>query len=139
MTTRRLVEVRKNYFIPPEYELHVPLPGERPYDAFPCGFSLSTDTLEMKSDGGAGSGSTAPSAASVPTAGDAGVSTVEKRLSSRAEAGLRKHLWKVATEQPADASGSTVRTSADKGKGIVELGEVPEWRYTMRELCEVED
>ncbi|RWW39843.1 hypothetical protein BHE74_00054785 [Ensete ventricosum] len=44
--TRRLVKVRKNYFIPPEYELHVPLPGEHPYDAFPCGFSLLTDVLE---------------------------------------------------------------------------------------------
>ncbi|RWW25000.1 hypothetical protein GW17_00010679 [Ensete ventricosum] len=46
MTTRRLVEVRKNYFIPLEHELHVPLPGERPYDAFPCGLSLSTDAVE---------------------------------------------------------------------------------------------
>ncbi|RWW49021.1 hypothetical protein BHE74_00044862 [Ensete ventricosum] len=35
VTTRRLVEGRKNYFIPPEYELHVPLQGERPYDTFP--------------------------------------------------------------------------------------------------------
>ncbi|RWW59948.1 hypothetical protein BHE74_00033090 [Ensete ventricosum] len=47
VTTRRLVEVRKNYFIPPEYKLHVPLPGERPYDSFPCGFDLSTDALEV--------------------------------------------------------------------------------------------
>ncbi|RRT41190.1 hypothetical protein B296_00057995 [Ensete ventricosum] len=46
VTTRRLVEVRKNYFIPLEYELHVPLSGERPYNAFPCGFGLSTDALE---------------------------------------------------------------------------------------------
>ncbi|RZS04901.1 hypothetical protein BHM03_00035298 [Ensete ventricosum] len=46
VATRRLVEVRKNYFIPPEYELHVPLSGECPYDAFSCGFSLSTDALE---------------------------------------------------------------------------------------------
>ncbi|RRT54536.1 hypothetical protein B296_00032880 [Ensete ventricosum] len=45
--TRQLVEVRKNYFIPSEYELHAPLPGERPYDAFLNGFSLSTDTLEV--------------------------------------------------------------------------------------------
>ncbi|RZS17254.1 hypothetical protein BHM03_00049377 [Ensete ventricosum] len=69
MITRRLVEVRKNYFISLEYELHVPLPGECPYDAFSCGFSLSTDALElfnlgkMKSDGEAGSGSAAPSVA----------------------------------------------------------------------------
>ncbi|RWV83256.1 hypothetical protein GW17_00055168 [Ensete ventricosum] len=27
VTTRRLFKVRKNYFIPPEYKLHVPLPG----------------------------------------------------------------------------------------------------------------
>ncbi|RWV78715.1 hypothetical protein GW17_00060268 [Ensete ventricosum] len=46
MTTRRLVEVRKHYYIPLEYELHVPLPGEHPYNAFPSGFSLSTDALE---------------------------------------------------------------------------------------------
>ncbi|RWW76367.1 hypothetical protein BHE74_00015531 [Ensete ventricosum] len=48
MTTYRLVEVRKNYFIPPKYELHVPLPRERSYDAFPCGFGLSTDALEAR-------------------------------------------------------------------------------------------
>ncbi|RWW82483.1 hypothetical protein BHE74_00009051 [Ensete ventricosum] len=27
VTTHRLVEVKKNYFIPPDYELHAPLPG----------------------------------------------------------------------------------------------------------------
>ncbi|RZR74048.1 hypothetical protein BHM03_00031489 [Ensete ventricosum] len=46
VTTRRLTEVRKNYFVPPYYELHAPLPGEHPYDVFPSGFSLSTDALE---------------------------------------------------------------------------------------------
>ncbi|RWW12291.1 hypothetical protein GW17_00024051 [Ensete ventricosum] len=51
------------------------------------------------------------------------VSTIEKRPISSAEVGLRKRLRKVAAEQPADASGSTARTSADKGKGMVELGE----------------
>ncbi|RZR96984.1 hypothetical protein BHM03_00026110 [Ensete ventricosum] len=45
VTTHWLVGVRKNYFIPPEYELHAPLPGERPYDAFSSGFSLSIDAL----------------------------------------------------------------------------------------------
>ncbi|RWW48426.1 hypothetical protein BHE74_00045501 [Ensete ventricosum] len=161
---RRLVEVMKNYFIPSEYELHVPLSGKRPYDTFPCGFGLSIDAFEaglrfsfgffpnhifccaemfnlgkMKSDDGVGSGSTALLAASAPAAGDARVSMVEKCLSSGAEVGLRKRLRKVATEQSADASGSTVSTSADKGKGTVELGKVLEWGYTMRELCEVED
>ncbi|RZS09134.1 hypothetical protein BHM03_00040188 [Ensete ventricosum] len=46
MMIRRLVEVRKNYFIPSKYELHAPLPGEHPYDAFPNGFSLSIDALK---------------------------------------------------------------------------------------------
>ncbi|RRT67453.1 hypothetical protein B296_00015727 [Ensete ventricosum] len=46
VTIRRLVEVRKNYFIPSKYELHAPLPGEHPYDAFPNGFSLSIDALK---------------------------------------------------------------------------------------------
>ncbi|RWW68358.1 hypothetical protein BHE74_00024117 [Ensete ventricosum] len=45
--TRQLVKVRRNYFIPLEYKLHPSLPGERPYDAFPNGFSLSTDALEV--------------------------------------------------------------------------------------------
>ncbi|RWW54226.1 hypothetical protein BHE74_00039201 [Ensete ventricosum] len=45
------------------------------------------------------------------------------------------HSGKVATEQPTDASGSTARTSIDKGKGTVELNEVPKRGYTMRELC----
>ncbi|RWW56153.1 hypothetical protein BHE74_00037153 [Ensete ventricosum] len=218
VTTRRLVEVRNNYFITLEYELHVPLPGERPYDAFSCGFGLSTDDLEaglrfslhlvieacldfptewtsrtvsgsipalsadetklveilrgilsiskgvkdmneawlaeaslspapgemfnlskMKSDGGAGSGSTTSSATSALVVGDVGVSTVEKRPSSGVETGLRKHLQKAVAEQPADASGCTARSSANKGKGTVELGEALEQGYTMRELCEVED
>ncbi|RWW53657.1 hypothetical protein BHE74_00039859 [Ensete ventricosum] len=46
MMTRRLVEVRKNYFISSEYELRAPLPGERPYDAFLNGFNLSTNALD---------------------------------------------------------------------------------------------
>ncbi|RWW44175.1 hypothetical protein BHE74_00050095, partial [Ensete ventricosum] len=37
-----------------------------------------------------------------------------------------KCLWKAVAKQPTDASGSTARTSADKGKGIVELEEVLE-------------
>ncbi|RZS27660.1 hypothetical protein BHM03_00061173 [Ensete ventricosum] len=52
---------------------------------------------------------------------------------------MRKRLRRATTKQPADASGSTARSSANKGKGNVELGEAPERGYTMRELCEVED
>ncbi|RRT33479.1 hypothetical protein B296_00048320 [Ensete ventricosum] len=94
--TRRLVEVRKNYFIPSKYELHVPLPGEQPYDAFPSGFSLLIDALE---------------------------------------AGQRFPLNPV----PADALGSTTWAPLEKGKGVVELEEVPKRGYTLQELCEVED
>ncbi|RRT50878.1 hypothetical protein B296_00038247 [Ensete ventricosum] len=47
VTTHRLVEVRKNYLIPPEHELYAPRPGQHPYDAFPNGLSLSIDTLEV--------------------------------------------------------------------------------------------
>ncbi|RWV80836.1 hypothetical protein GW17_00057822 [Ensete ventricosum] len=83
--------------------------------------------------------SVAPSTASAPTVGDVGASTAEKRPSSGVRAGLRKHLRKATIEQPMDALGSTVRTSANKGKGIVKLEEVPGRGYTMRELCEVED
>ncbi|RWW10249.1 hypothetical protein GW17_00026219 [Ensete ventricosum] len=46
LMTRRLVEVRERFYIPPDYKLHVPLPGQHPYDTFPNGFGLSTDTLE---------------------------------------------------------------------------------------------
>ncbi|RWW61474.1 hypothetical protein BHE74_00031460 [Ensete ventricosum] len=81
---------------------------------------------KMKSDDKVGSGSAAPSAANTPAVGDAGASTAEKRPSSGVGAGLRKRLWKVAAEQPADASGSTARTPTDKGKGMVELEDVPE-------------
>ncbi|RRT58995.1 hypothetical protein B296_00046178 [Ensete ventricosum] len=46
MTARRLVDVKEHYYVPPEYELHVPLSGQRPYDAFSSGFGLSIDALE---------------------------------------------------------------------------------------------
>ncbi|RWV81249.1 hypothetical protein GW17_00057349, partial [Ensete ventricosum] len=77
--------------------------------------------------------------AAIRATGDAGVSTVEKRPSFGVEVGLRKCLRKATDEQSTDASGSTARTSADKGKGTTELGEVLERGYTMRELCKVED
>ncbi|RWW63004.1 hypothetical protein BHE74_00029841 [Ensete ventricosum] len=44
--TRRLIQVRNNYFIPSYYELHAPLPGEHPYNAFLSDFILSADALE---------------------------------------------------------------------------------------------
>ncbi|RWW45511.1 hypothetical protein BHE74_00048650 [Ensete ventricosum] len=94
---------------------------------------------KMKSDGGVGSGSAVLSTASAPTTVNGGASMVEKRPSTREGVGLPKHLRKATPEQPVDASGSTTRTSAEKGKGVVELEEIPERGYTLRELCKVED
>ncbi|RRT66491.1 hypothetical protein B296_00040153 [Ensete ventricosum] len=79
------------------------------------------------------------SAASAPAIVYVGASTVEKRPGTRDGVGLRKCLRKATPEQPIDASGSITRTSTEKGKGVVELEEVPEWGYTLQELCEVED
>ncbi|RRT61584.1 hypothetical protein B296_00029860 [Ensete ventricosum] len=47
VTTHQLKEARKNYFIPPEYELRTPLYGERPYDTFLNGFMV-VDSLAEK-------------------------------------------------------------------------------------------
>ncbi|RRT48317.1 hypothetical protein B296_00048283 [Ensete ventricosum] len=103
--TRQLVEVRKNYFIPLEYELHAPLLGERPYDAFSSGFSLLTDALE------------AAQGSRVPAKVDVGASMAEKHPSTGEVVGLRKRLRKVALEQPADASGSIMRTPLRRENG----------------------
>ncbi|CAL9114037.1 unnamed protein product [Musa acuminata var. zebrina] len=35
------------YSIPKDYELRAPCSGQRPYDLFPNGFELTTDTLEV--------------------------------------------------------------------------------------------
>ncbi|RRT62488.1 hypothetical protein B296_00011052 [Ensete ventricosum] len=94
---------------------------------------------KMKSDGGADSGSAVLSTASAPATVNGGASMVEKRPSTREGVGLPKHLRKATPEQPVDASGSTTRTSAEKGKGVVELEEIPKRGYTLRELCKVED
>ncbi|RWW72947.1 hypothetical protein BHE74_00019212 [Ensete ventricosum] len=94
---------------------------------------------KMKSDSGAGSGSTVSSSASAPATIDVGAPTAKKHPNIEEGAGLRKRLRKAAPEQLVDASRSTARTSAEKGKGIVELKDVPEWGYIIRELCEVED
>ncbi|RWW44103.1 hypothetical protein BHE74_00050170 [Ensete ventricosum] len=124
MTTRRLVEVRKNYFIPPEYELHVPLLGEHPYDTFSGGFDLSTDALE----------------AGLRFALHPMIEAcLEQWRISHSQMAPNSWRYLATAEQPTDAFGSTVRTSANKGKGMVELREVPEQGYTMRELCEVKD
>ncbi|RWV96179.1 hypothetical protein GW17_00041132 [Ensete ventricosum] len=45
MTVQCLVEVQERYSIPREYELHIPLLGERPYNDYQDGFGLSIDAL----------------------------------------------------------------------------------------------
>ncbi|RWW81533.1 hypothetical protein BHE74_00010074 [Ensete ventricosum] len=156
VTTHRLIEMRKNYFIPLEYELHAPLPREHPYDAFPSGFSLSTDALEvglrfllhplieeclegMKSGGGAGSRSMVPSATNAFVSVVAIGSTVEKHASINEGSSLRKHSRRGTSEQLTSASRSTTMDPIEKGKEPVEIEEAPEWGYTLCELCEVED
>ncbi|RWW60819.1 hypothetical protein BHE74_00032155 [Ensete ventricosum] len=93
---------------------------------------------KMKSRGGAGN-EYMPSAASVPVVVDVGASTVEKHPSTGEGAGLKKRLRKAAPKQPADASRSTTWAPVEKGKGVVELEEVPKREYTLQELYEVED
>ncbi|RRT41963.1 hypothetical protein B296_00057410, partial [Ensete ventricosum] len=41
-----LAKVRQRFFVPREYELHVPLPRHHSYDAFPDGFGLLIDSLK---------------------------------------------------------------------------------------------
>ncbi|RZS18225.1 hypothetical protein BHM03_00050458, partial [Ensete ventricosum] len=229
-------EAAEHYYIPSEYELHVPLPGERPYDAFSSGFSLSIDALEaglrfplhpviesfltewtsrtvnnlvpvlsadeielveilqgilstskgvkdmnetwlaevglspvprgmfflfvyhaeyvflivhchvemfnlekMKFGNGASSRLVAPSAIHVSASIIAVGSMTEKRPSIDEGSSLRKRSKRVTPEQLTDASWSTTRVPTEKGKELVELEEAPEWGYTIRELCEMED
>ncbi|RWW73659.1 hypothetical protein BHE74_00018455 [Ensete ventricosum] len=137
VTTRRLVEVRKNYLIPLEYELHAPLPREHPYDIFLNGFSLSTNAL--KSGGRAGSRSVASPTTSVFASTVTAESLVEKRPSVDEGLSLRKRNRRETPKHQEDASGSTTRVPSGKGKEPVAMEEAPERGYTLRELCEVED
>ncbi|RRT46017.1 hypothetical protein B296_00030067 [Ensete ventricosum] len=122
---RRLIEVRKHYYIPSEYELHVPLPGQRPYDAFSSGFSLDHfhfqgvrdmnkawlaeaglspapremfNLRKMKYGGGVSSRSTALSMTSVSTTTGVVVYTAKKRLGTNEGAGLKKHSKRATLE-----------------------------------------
>ncbi|RWW16420.1 hypothetical protein BHE74_00024867 [Ensete ventricosum] len=47
VTVQCLADVWERYSILREYELHIPLPGQHPYDAFSNSFRLSTDALEI--------------------------------------------------------------------------------------------
>ncbi|RZR95453.1 hypothetical protein BHM03_00024305 [Ensete ventricosum] len=126
MTTHRLVEVRKNYYIPSKYELHVPLPGERPYDAFPSSFSMSTDTLEVGlSFLTEWTSRTVNNSIPVLSANEIelveilqGILSTSMNMNEAwlAEGGLSPASW-----------------------GPVEVKEAPERGYTIWDLCEVED
>ncbi|RZS19853.1 hypothetical protein BHM03_00052298 [Ensete ventricosum] len=137
VTTRRLVEMRKNYFVPPEYELHAPLPGEHPYDSFSSGFSLSTDALEAdfewevrlpatKVGSHAFSSSLVVGAGASQSSGHLGRSCwfhSREAPSIDEELSLRKCNKRVTLEQLADTSGSTTRVPTEKGKELVEIEE----------------
>ncbi|RZR99253.1 hypothetical protein BHM03_00028767 [Ensete ventricosum] len=93
----------------------------------------------MKSDDGTGSGSAIPSTNSASTTIGVVGFMAEKNPNIGEESSLRKCSKRVTPEQPADASRSTSRVPAEKGKETVEIKEAPEREYTIRELCEVED
>ncbi|RRT85115.1 hypothetical protein B296_00004625 [Ensete ventricosum] len=152
MTTHRLVKVRKHYYIPLEYELHVPLLGQCPYNAFSNDFNLSTITLEaglrfplhpvieVCLEGWQISPSQmAPNSwrylgeqrvddsindQRVRPIGVA-VSTAEKRHGNDMGASLRKRSKRAALEEPANASGSTIEAPTKKGRESVSNGKEP--------------
>ncbi|RWW53368.1 hypothetical protein BHE74_00040150 [Ensete ventricosum] len=146
VTTRWLVEVRKNYFIPPEYELHAPLPGERPYDAFSNGFSLSTDAFKGVKDMNeawlAETGLKPPPRDEVLWWGGQQIGGHPDNWRFRFYDDCRIPSREVPQQTPehqVDASGSTRRVPSEKGKEPVAMEEAPKRGYTLRELCEVED
>ncbi|RRT57013.1 hypothetical protein B296_00036623 [Ensete ventricosum] len=72
---------------------------------------------KMKSDSGTSSRSTVSLITSAFAIIGVTSSMIEKRPNAGEEAGQRKHIMKVASEQPMDASGSTTRSPNKKGKG----------------------
>ncbi|RWV78216.1 hypothetical protein GW17_00060846 [Ensete ventricosum] len=81
----------------------------------------------------------------VPSATDASASVVavgfvaEKRPNIDEGSSLRKSSRRETFEQPVDTSGSTTRVPVEKGKEPAVSEEALEWRYTLHELCKVED
>ncbi|RRT69203.1 hypothetical protein B296_00032028 [Ensete ventricosum] len=101
---------------------------------------------KMKSNDGAGSGSTTLSTTSASAAVGIVVTMAEKHLGTNMGTSLRKHSKRAAPEEPVDASRSTTKALAEKGMEPVGRGkeptkveEVSEQGYSIRELCEVED
>ncbi|RZR70511.1 hypothetical protein BHM03_00000354 [Ensete ventricosum] len=130
VTARWLIDVRKHYYVPPKYELHVSLLGQHPYDVFSNGFDQSIDALEAGLSGSTTSASS--------TLGFV-VITAEKRPDTNEGVNLRKRNKGVAPEQLVGVVGSTTKAPAKKGKELVEIEELPERGYSNRNLCEVED
>ncbi|RWW14057.1 hypothetical protein GW17_00022206 [Ensete ventricosum] len=48
LTVESLVMIQKRYSIPDEYGLHASFLGQRTYDAYPGGFSISIDALDVR-------------------------------------------------------------------------------------------
>ncbi|RWW82928.1 hypothetical protein BHE74_00008591 [Ensete ventricosum] len=153
VTAHRLVDVREHYYVPPEYELHVSSTrGVRDMnETWLAKASLIPAPQEMfnlgrmKSGSNVGSGSVAPSMANASPTVEV-VFMAEKHPSIDADTKLRKRNKRTTSEQLAGATESTTkaptekgRESIGKGKEPVEVEEVPEWGYSIRDLCEVED
>ncbi|RRT41521.1 hypothetical protein B296_00057771 [Ensete ventricosum] len=93
----------------------------------------------MKSGGVKGSRLAVPSATDASASIAAVGFVAEKRPSIDEGSSLRKRSRRETSEQPVNTSGSTTRVPIEKGKEPVVTEEALERRYTLHELCEVED
>ncbi|RRT39381.1 hypothetical protein B296_00031055 [Ensete ventricosum] len=98
---------------------------------------------KIKSGGGASSGLATPSTTSASSTVGVAVTIAKKHLDTDVGASLRKRRKRAAPKQPVDAFGSTTKAPGEKGKEPVgrgkepmEVEEVPEQGYSIRELCE---
>ncbi|RWV80193.1 hypothetical protein GW17_00058573 [Ensete ventricosum] len=131
LTAHRLVEVREHFHIPREYELHAPLPGQRPFDAFSNGFSLQR-CCKPCSSSARGQHPPSPNCER-PTSG------VGKRQRVGGEEPPKKKRKVVMSKQSVSTVGGSMKARPDKGKGSTKAEEVPDRGYSLRELCEVDN
>ncbi|RWV79495.1 hypothetical protein GW17_00059360 [Ensete ventricosum] len=137
-----LIDVRKHYYVLPEYELHIPLRGQHHYNAFSSGFGLSIDALKAGLrfllhpvivaclEGWQISPShTAPNSWRY----------MLRSIPAPTSKNLRKRIKGVAPGQPTGVTGSTTKAPAEKGREPAKIEEVPERGYSIKDLCEVED
>ncbi|RWV77569.1 hypothetical protein GW17_00061581 [Ensete ventricosum] len=116
MTVCRLAEVWERFCIPVKYELHVPLPGQRPYDAFLDGFLVEVvgEHLSHGDEKRPGGGGSEP----------------------------RKKKMKVMVSKPPKRiipKGTSEKAHHDKGKEPVEVAKSLDRPPTVRDLCKVDD